>query len=315
MGKNKIQFQKGYSLSELFKQYSTVEQCETTLFNLKWPDGFICPRCESKSYCKLKSRKIYQCNLCHHQTSLTSGTIFEATKLPLNIWFTAIYLLTQSKNGMSVLELHRQVGVSYNTAWEMKHKIMQVMKERDDELQLSGLIQVDDAYLGGEHHGGKRGRGSENKTPFVAAVSTDECGNPLYMNLNVIKQFSKHEIKRWSKKHLKPGSCVISDGLACFNGVKESNINHIKVVTGGGHQCVEIEEFKWINTIISNVKTAITGTYHSVGHKHLPRYLAEFCYRFNRRFDLRDMMKRFIYVAARTPAMPRRLLTLAEPSG
>jgi transposase-like protein len=313
MCKNKIQFQQGYSLPELFKHYGTPEQCEQSLFNLKWPEGFVCPVCESKSSCRLKSRKIYQCNHCHHQTSLTSGTIFESTKLPLNIWFMAIHLLTQSKTSVSALELQRQLGVSYNTAWSIKHKIMQVMKERDDTIKLSGLIQIDDVYWGGEHRGGKRGRGSENKTGFVAAVCTNEEGHPLYMNLSVVKRFSNDEIKHWSQKHLASGSQVISDGLACFNAVKEAGCSHKKLVTGGGPECVEIEEFRWVNTMISNVKTALGGTCHAVRAKHLPRYLAEFCYRFNRRFKLRDMLKRFVYVAARTPAMPKRLLTMAEP--
>ncbi len=224
----------------------------------------------------------------------------------------AIHLLTQSKTSVSALELQRQLGVSYNTAWSIKHKIMQVMKERDDTTKLSGLIQTDDVYWGGEYRGGKRGRGSENKTAFVAAVCTNEEGHPLYMNLSVVKRFSSNEIKHWSRKHLAPGSCVVSDGLACFNAVKEAGCSHTKLVTGGGPDCVEIEEFKWVNTMISNVKTALSGTCHAVRAKHLPRYLAEFCYRFNRRFNLRDMLKRFVYVAARTPAMPKRLLTMAE---
>lgn len=315
MCKNKIQFQQGYSLPELITHYGTEEQCEKSLFDLKWPNGFKCPSCQSNSYCTLKCRKVHQCNKCHRQTSLTSGTVFEATKLPLTIWFMAIHLITQSKTSISALELKRQLGVNYNTAWSIKHKIMHVMKERDDVTKLSGLIQVDDVYWGGEQRGGKRGRGSQNKTAFVAAVSTNEEGHPTYMNMSVVKCFSSDEIKSWSKEHLEPGSSVISDGLPCFNAVKDIGCNHRRIVTGGGPECVKIEEFKWINTVISNVKTALGGSCHSVRSKYLPRYLGEFCYRFNRRFNLRDMMKRFIYVAARTKAMPHRLLTMAEAYG
>jgi hypothetical protein len=122
MPKNRIQFQSGYSLPELFKDFGTERQCTQALFNWKWPDGFICPECGSKSFCTLKSRKVYQSNHCHHQTSLTSGTIFASTELPLTTWFLAIHLLTQLKTGMSALELKRQINVSYNTAWGMKQK-------------------------------------------------------------------------------------------------------------------------------------------------------------------------------------------------
>jgi transposase-like protein len=156
MSKNKVQFQAGYSLIDLFQNYGTENQCAQALFKWRWPKGFKCSDCGCDKYCFLKRRKLYQCNKCHHQTSLISGTIFEQTKLPLSTWFLAIYLITQSKTGLSALALKREIGVSYNTAWSMKHKIMQVMKERDDSKPLSGVIQLDDVYWGGERHGGKK---------------------------------------------------------------------------------------------------------------------------------------------------------------
>lgn len=315
MAKNKVQFQVGYSLPAFFKDYGTNEQCEAALFQWKWPSGVVCPYCGSTHYCALKSRKVYQCNQCHHQTSLISGTIFENTNLPLSCWFLAIYLVTQSKTGISALALKRQLGVSYNTAWSIKQKIMQVMKERDDTKPLSGMIQLDDVYWGGEQHGGSRGRGSENKTPFVVAVATNAEGHPISMNMNVVEGFQLTEISRWAKQHLHAGSTVVSDGLACFRAVTEAGCEHIPIVTGGGPKSVEKEEFYWVNTMIGNVKNAITGTYHAINPRHLPRYLAEFCYRFNRRFDLENLFPRFVYIAARTPPMPNRLLSLAENYG
>jgi hypothetical protein len=135
MSKNKVQFQAGYSLIQLFQDYGTEEQCQESLFKLRWATGFSCPECSCQKYCYLKARKLYQCNQCHHPTSLISGTIFEQTKLPLTKWFLAIYLITQSKTGLSALALKREIGISYNTAWSVKHKIMQVMKERDDSKQ------------------------------------------------------------------------------------------------------------------------------------------------------------------------------------
>ena len=185
---------------------------------------------------------------------------------------------------------------------------MQVMKERDERKPLSGLIQLDDVYWGGERRGGKRGRGSANKVPFVAAVSLNKAGHPIAMNMTVVKGFRLTEITRWAKQHVQPNSTVISDGLPCFSAVKEAGCRHISMVTGGGPQSVTREEFTWINTLIGNVKNAITGTYHAINPKHLPRYLAEFCYRHNRRFQLEELLPRFAYVAVRTPPMPGRLL-------
>jgi len=315
MSKNPVQFQSGYSLIELFQDYGREEQCTEALFKWKWPNGFICPECSSNKYCTLKSRKVYQCNHCHHQTSLTSGTIFENTKLPLTRWFLGIHLVTQSKTGISALELKRQVKISYNSAWMMKQKIMQVMAERDEQKGLSGTIQLDDVYWGGENHGGSRGRGSENKTPFVAAVSTNAEGHPIAMNMSVVKGFRLTEIAHWAKKHIQPGSLIVSDGLPCFNAVVQAGCDHTKIVTGGGPSSVTKEEFTWINTMIGNVKNAITGTYHAVRINHLQRYLSEFCYRFNRRFNLKDMLPRFAYVAVRTPPLPLRLLIMAETHG
>jgi transposase-like protein len=315
MPKNKVQFQRGYSLLELFKDYGTENQCSEALFKWRWPSGFRCPHCGSGRHSVVKTRKLYQCTDCHHQASLISGTIFEQTKLPLTTWFLAIHLVTQAKTGLSALALMRQIGVSYNTAWSMKQKIMQVMKERDDSKPLSGIIQLDDVYWGGERRGGKRGRGAANKVPFVAAVSLNEDGHPISMNMNVVNGFQLTEIARWAKQHVQPGSTIISDGLPCFSAVTQAGCRHTSIVTGGGPQSVTKEEFTWVNTMIGNVKNAITGTYHAINPKHLPRYLAEFCYRHNRRFQLEDMLPRFAYVAVRTPPMPDRLLKLAEAYG
>jgi transposase-like protein len=315
MSKNMIQHQHGYSLLELFKNYGTEKQCVDALFGWKWPNGFTCSKCGSKSYCSLKSRNIYQCNHCHQQTSVTANTIFEHTKLPLTIWFLSVHLIIQAKTGLSALALKREIGVSYNTAWKIKQKIMQVMKERDDERKLSGKVQIDDAYYGGERHGGKRGRGSENKIPFIAAVSTNDEGHPIHMNFHVVEGFKLTEVSLWAKKHLSAGSLVHSDGLACFTAVTDAGCEHSSTVTGGGHESVTKEDFIWVNTMIGNVKNSITGTYHSVNDKHLPRYFAEFCYRFNRRFSLENMLPRFMFVAMKTPPMPQRLLSMAEAHG
>ena len=124
-----------------------------------------------------------------------------------------MYCLSQAKNGLSALALGRQLGVNNNSAWLLKHKLMQAMLERDHSYRLEGNVQVDDAYLGGELPGGKRGRGSENKTPFLAVVHVTAEGQPEVMKLSVLEGFSKAELERWAHQHLTPRSTVLSDGL------------------------------------------------------------------------------------------------------
>jgi transposase-like protein len=310
MRKSPIHFGPGMSLPEFQAQYGTEEQCRAAVARLRWPRGVVCPRCGSRGHCVL-GRGQYQCNACRHQVSLTAGTIFHATKLPLTYWFLAMYLLSQNKKGISSLALARQLGVSQNTAWQIKHKLMQVMLERESGRRLGGALQVDDAYIGGELRENKRGRGSPNKIPIVAAVQTQR-GRPKRLKLSRVRAFSQAEIHAWSRHHLVPGSEVISDGLSCFRAVAQTGCQHSPRIIGSGPRAVEPPEFLWVNTVLGNLKTTLRGTYHAVRGKHVPRYLAEFQYRFNRRHDLKHLLRRLLYAAVRTPPMPYRLLTLAE---
>ncbi len=313
MSKNMIQFQKGLSLHNFFQMYGAESQCREALFKLRWPAGFICPECGNTTYCELNTRNLYQCHRCHHQTSLTAGTIFHGTKLALTKWFLGIYLLTQPKKSIPALQLMRELGVSYNTAWMLRHKLVQVMLERQQDRSLSGIIEIDDAYLGGEK-AGKRGRGSANKVPFLAAVETWD-GWPMKIQLRRVEGFRRGCVQRYAEHSLCRGSIVYSDGLQCFNALEDAGCHHIPILSGGGRPSPYQSTFKWVNTVLGNIKSAIRGTFHAVSKKHTPRYLAEFEYRFNRRMDLPSMIERLVYVGLRTPPMPYRLLKMAEVYG
>ena len=178
MAMNRVQFQPGLSMSEFFERYGTEEKCEAALFASRWPSGWRCPvcQCATSTTFMREGRRYWQCSAQRHQSTLTSGSVFEATKLPLTRWFLAMHLLTRAKNNLSALELMRHLGVCYKTALLLKHKLMEVMRLPEDSRQLNGRVEIDDAYLGGERSGGKRGRGSENKVPFIAAVQTTEDG-------------------------------------------------------------------------------------------------------------------------------------------
>ncbi len=315
MARNQIQFQKGLSESEFNRLYRTEDDCFKELEKLRWPQGFSCPACGHEKGHRLAHRSLMQCASCRTQTSITAGTIFHSTKLPLTTWFRGMYHLTQSKNGISAMELMRRLGVSYNTAWLMKQKLMQTMKEREASRKLSDRIEMDDAYLGGERarKPGKAGRGAEGKTPFIAAVQTDQDGKPQQMALQVVEGFSNTEVKAFAKAKLKPGADVISDGLACFGAVIDHGFSHTVVVSGGGRRAAKKSTFKWVNTALGNIKSALTGTYRQVSPKHRPRYLVEFQYRFNRRYDLAGIMTRLAHRSVRTPPFPYRLVKRFVP--
>ena len=154
MARNRVQFQKGLSEAGFDALYGTEEKCRAVVIASRWPNGFECPSCGGRACCEVKSRGLFQCNACRHQTSPIAGTIFASTHLPLRLWFRAMYHLTQSKQGISSIELGRRLGVTQTTAWKIKHKLAQVMMERDATKRLSGRVELDDVYLGGERSGG-----------------------------------------------------------------------------------------------------------------------------------------------------------------
>jgi len=317
MGINKVQFQKGLSMAEFMECYGTEERCHAALVASRWPTGFVCAECGGSRHCSFerKGLQYWQCSVCREQTTVTCGTIFQATKLPLTTWFLAMHLLTQAKNNVSSLELKRHLGVRYKTAWLLKQKLMQVMSEREESRQLDGRVEIDDAYLGGELPGGKSGRGSENKVSFIAAVQTTDTGHPLWVCLKKL-EFTKEAIAQWAKKSLSTSAWVVSDGLWCFQAVTASGAAHERTVTGGGAASAKMETFRAVNTFLGNLKTAYSGTYHAFDFaKYAHRYLAEVQYRFNRRFDLSAILARLLRASSVTSPHPERLIRSAEQCG
>lgn len=310
MSKNKVQFQIGMSLPEFFDNFGTEEQCLVYLENIKWPNGFECEKCQHKECGKYQSgnRPVYQCKHCRKNHRLTSGTLFHRTKIPLRKWFLAIREISQSKNSLSALELHRHIDVNYKTAWLMKHKIMQMMYERDKLYKLKGRVEIDDAYLGGRLEGGKRGRGSENKSPFIAAVQTTEDQKPIYVKLTPVIDFTEDTISVWALNNLEKNCETISDGLKGFVALSKTT-NHTVLVTSKAKKEDIETTFKWVNTILSNVKTSISGTFHSLKfEKYGYRYLADLQFRLNRRFDLRKMFFSLISKAIDSDQKPAKKL-------
>ena len=223
MPMNQIQFQPGMSLSDFMTKFGTEPQCEAALEHVRWPNGFRCPRCVHQGYTFVHqgNQRLRQCQHCGHQASLRVGTIFQSSKFPLTIWFRAIYLMTQSKNNISALEMRRTLGVSYKTAWLVKHKLLHVMVEREVSRVLKGRVEVDDAYLGGVRSG-KRGRGAKGKAPMVIAVETKvntETGkaHPWFVRLNVLPGFSHKALANWAEQALEPEVLLVSRWACLFH--------------------------------------------------------------------------------------------------
>jgi len=318
VARNAVQFQPGLSMAEFNRRYGTEDQCHAALVAMRWPDGFACPKCAGSKHSYCAPKRLFQCSACRLQTSARAGTIFHKSRTPLTKWFLAMHLMTSAKNDIASLELARQIAVKWDTAWLIKQKLMEVMKQRNSIYKLSGDVQVDDAYQGGEKSG-KRGRRvgdapsarcAANKTPFVIAVETRD-GRPIYTQMRCLPGFTKAAIKDYATASIEPGSRVLSDGLGCFNGFAEAGMKHTPRITGGGRP--EGVEFKWVNTGLGNVKSAIKGTLRSCDPQHTPRYLAAFEWRYNRRFDLSKNLERLARVAATIPPQPRKKIIEIRP--
>lgn len=185
---------------------------------------------------------------------------------------------------------------------------MQAMQERDSQYFLQGIIQVDDVYFGGELSGGKAGRGSANKVPFVAAVELNDEGRSFHVKMDRVSGFTSVAIKAWAKKRVASGSAVFSDGLVCFRATADAGCEHVPDIMGG-RKPKEVPVFQWLNTIMGNVKTGLSGTYHAFNFKKYgDLYLEEVAYRFNRRFNLKGLLAvsahclNRLQTAARAPA-------------
>jgi hypothetical protein len=177
----------------------------------------------------------------------------------------------QTKQGISSIELGRRLGVTQTTAWKIKHKLKQLMLERDATKRLAGRIEIDDAYLGGERSGGRRGRGAPGKTPFVRRCRDDYRGKPVRLKLRRVTSFCAISIAGFAKRSLDPNCSVVSDGLQCFASVADAGCAHQVVKTGSGPRAARTPAFKWVNTALGNIKAAITGTYRAINSKHVPR--------------------------------------------
>lgn len=220
------------SILEFQKKFQTEEDCRKRLIELRWPDGFMCPRCGEKEHYDLPKRRLYQCKGCGYQVSVTTGTIMHGTRTPLLKWFWAIFLVSTDKRGLSALVLSKRIKVSYWKAWTMLQKIRRAMQQRDIRYSLAGVIEIDDGFFGGSKDGeNKRGRGT-SKTAVIVEASTEGKG-VCYAKMTVVDQVNGATIKNIVKRDVVEGQTVKSDGFPAYPMVEEEGYIHKKEIVAG----------------------------------------------------------------------------------
>ncbi len=285
--------QETMTIMEFQERFSTEEACREYLFEKRWPNGFVCPKCGSVGEpFQIISRNLYQCKHCNHQASVTAGTIMDKTKTPLRKWFMAIYLISSDKRGCSALRLKKELAIAYDTAWTISHKIRNAMKERDENYQLCGLIEMDEGFFGSPSKGaGKRGRGTD-KTPVVVGLSLGEKGEPEFIKAQVLETVDGKSLSEFAAVTIEQGATINSDGLPSYTELSRKGFEHQSMVYDPINNP---DHLKWLHVVVSNLKAFLNGTYHGVPQKHLQSYIDEFCYRFNRRFWQDQLFARTIF--------------------
>ena len=288
--KNEVQF----SLAEMMERFATEEACEKELYRQKWRNGFVCPRCgHGKHYTTYNRRlPLYKCASCRHQTTSTVGTVMQKSTTPLRKWFLAIFMLACDKRGVSAKQLQRELKVAYQTAWSISHKIKDAINAMDTD-RLGGIVQLDDIYIGGKKSGGKRGRGTK-KEKVLIAVSVDEKGKPMQVRLRQVPNLRRKTITRFVETHIHKGSTARTDKFRTY-----------RLPEGYYHESEQsdptTERLRWLHVITSNLKAYIQGTFHGLDPLHLQRYLDEYAYRFDRRYQRGNQFFSLLSLCATSP--------------
>lgn len=265
-------------LTEFRKRFSTEEACIDYLISLRWSDGVVCPMCGSNQI-RRTTRGLFECKECLRQTSVTAGTLFHNTRKPLRLWFEAMWHITNQKYGANALGLQRVLGLgSYHTAWRWLHKFRRAMV-RPGRNNLSGVVEIDETYIGGKSSG-KRGRGADKKCLVAVAVEDKSQMSPAgkgigRIRLKIIPDASAISLNAFIQEHINRGALIRTDGWNGYQNVPTLGYNHT---------VVDSKALNIAHLTISLLKRWLLGTYQgAVSSTHLGYYLDEFTFRFNRR--------------------------------
>ena len=303
------------TLGEFDRRFATEDGCRQYLVGVRWPAGFRCPRCRLDN-AWLTKRGLMHCKGCGHQASITAGTIFHGTRSSLRLWFQAMWWVTAQKNGASALGLQRILGLgSYETAWTWLHKFRRAMV-RPGRDRLSGDVEVDETFVGGVEEGG--GRRHVGKKALIA-VAVEIRGTALgRIRLQRIRDSSAESLLPFVRDAVTPGSRVITDGWPSYLGVTDAGYIHKRlVIRGGGEAATTV--LPRVHRVASLLKRWLLGTHQGRPERaHLPYYLDEFTFRFNRRASRHRglLFYRLLQQAVAVDPVPyRRLIGGAEAAG
>jgi transposase-like protein len=266
------------TLMDLERRFSTEKACREYLFALRWPDGFMCPHCGGKKAWAM-TRNLWLCGDCRHQASVTAGTIFQDTRLPLVLWFRAIWLVTSQKHGASALGIQRTLGLgSYKTAWAMLHKLRRAMA-RPGRDRLTGRVEVDETYWGAAEEG-VVGRLTEDKALIIVAAQEDGRGIGR-IRMRCIPDLDRATLHGFIRESIEPGSVVVTDGWSAYGALKGFG-HERRIIKRSGQTASEL--LPRVHRVVSLLKRWLLGIHQAaIGQNQLDYYLDEFTFRFNRR--------------------------------
>lgn len=266
---------------EMEQRFGTEDACRQYLIQLRWPNGFVCPACQGKAGW-LDRRHRWTCQACRRQSTVTAGTIFEGTHLPLSVWFRAAWLVTSQKSGASALGMQRVLGLgSYETAWSWLHKFRRAMV-RPGRDRLTGPVEVDEAFIGGVTPGAP-GRDGEDKAMVV--IAAEEEGNGIgRIRLGRVPDASSPSLHGFIQNAITPGSLIHTDGWAPYRGLEKLGYSHAATPLKGKGKTAAVNLLPRVHRVAALLKRWLLGTHQgAVGPNHLDYYLDEFTFRFNRR--------------------------------
>jgi transposase-like protein len=281
---SKLTTQPAVNLMSILEAYDTDAECRAYIEELRWPKGVECPRCQSKAISRIKARKVFDCDGCRYQFSVTAGTIFHDSHLPLPKWFLAIFLITESRKGMSALQLKRLLKVSYKTAWYLSHRIREAMRD-DNPLPLTGTVEVDETYIGGKWRGRKKSEDGrkdwrDRKTAVMGAI---QRGGNVRLTAGG-RSVTADKAREFIRANV-ADSCdhIYTDEAQMYRGIGDRNTDHA-TVDHTSHEYVRGDvHTNTIESAFGLFKRGIVGSFHQVSTKHLDRYLDEFEFRYNNR--------------------------------
>ncbi len=282
---------KNMDIMKLMDKFHSEDACREALEGLRWPDGAVCPRCQSQSISRIYNYNVFECNSCRYQFSVKSGTVFHDSHLPLRKWFVAVFLMVESRKGVSANQLKRVLKVSYKTAWYLCHRIRGAVVV-DNPVPLSKIIEVDETWVGGKRK--NVGHGYKGNKVLVAGAA-QRNGE---VRLQVIDDRTREVLNEFIKKHIADNAeAIYTDDWPAYDGIADEDTRH-ETVNHSAEEWVRGDvHTNYIENIWSLLKRSLIGSYHKVSKKHLDAYLNELEWRFNNRdnpYLFRDTLLKLI---------------------